>query len=47
MSAIGMTTQPAIALDGLNVSFGDSHVVKDLYFSVTAGESYGIVGESG
>ena len=42
-----MTTQPAIKVDGLNVSFGDSHVVKDLSFSVASGESYGIVGESG
>ncbi|MDR6874950.1 peptide/nickel transport system ATP-binding protein [Bosea sp. BE125] len=39
--------QPAIALDKLNVSFGDAHVVKDLSFTVQPGESYGIVGESG
>jgi peptide/nickel transport system ATP-binding protein len=43
----GMNTQPAILVDNLNVSFGDSHVVKDLSFSVAPGESYGIVGESG
>ncbi len=42
-----MTTQPAIRVENLNVSFGDSHVVKDLSFSVAQGESYGIVGESG
>ena len=42
-----MTAQPAIRIDGLNVSFGDSHVVKDLSFTVAPGESYGIVGESG
>ena len=42
-----MTTQPAIRVENLNVSFGDSHVVKDLSFSVAPGESYGIVGESG
>jgi len=42
-----MTTQPAIRVDKLNVSFGDSHVVRDLSFSVAPGESYGIVGESG
>ncbi|MET3893600.1 peptide/nickel transport system ATP-binding protein [Bosea sp. OAE506] len=42
-----MTTQPAIRVEKLNVSFGDSHVVKDLSFSVAPGESYGIVGESG
>ncbi len=40
-------TQPAIAVDKLNVSFADNHVVKDLSFSVAPGESYGIVGESG
>ncbi len=43
----GMTSQPAIAVETLNVSFGDSHVVKDLSFTVQPGESYGIVGESG
>jgi peptide/nickel transport system ATP-binding protein len=43
----GMSTQPAISVDKLNVSFGDSHVVKDLSFAVAPGESYGIVGESG
>ncbi|MDP3318643.1 MAG: ABC transporter ATP-binding protein [Bosea sp. (in: a-proteobacteria)] len=42
-----MTTRPAIRVENLNVSFGDSHVVKDLSFSVASGESYGIVGESG
>lgn len=40
-------TPPAISVDALNVSFGDSHVVKDLSFTVAPGESYGIVGESG
>ncbi|MGO4781056.1 ATP-binding cassette domain-containing protein, partial [Lysobacter sp. 2RAB21] len=42
-----MNTNPAIIVEKLNVSFGDSHVVKDLSFSVASGESYGIVGESG
>ena len=42
-----MTTTSAISVDKLNVSFGDSHVVKDLSFAVAPGESYGIVGESG
>lgn len=37
----------AIAVENLNVSFGDSHVVRDLSFTVQQGESYGIVGESG
>ena len=40
-------TNAAISVDRLNVSFGDSHVVKDLSFSVRRGESYGLVGESG
>jgi peptide/nickel transport system ATP-binding protein len=43
----GMSTHSAINVDKLNVSFGDSHVVKDLSFAVEPGESYGIVGESG
>nr|WP_200964534.1 ABC transporter ATP-binding protein [Bosea sp. Root483D1] len=43
----GMSTNSAISVDKLNVSFGDSHVVKDLSFAVAPGESYGIVGESG
>ncbi|MBR3192956.1 MAG: ABC transporter ATP-binding protein [Bosea sp.] len=43
----GMSTNCAINVDKLNVSFGDSHVVKDLSFAVDPGESYGIVGESG
>ncbi len=42
-----MSTHSAINVDKLNVSFGDSHVVKDLSFAVEPGESYGIVGESG
>ena len=40
-------TNVAISVDKLNVSFGDSHVVKDLSFDVRKGESYGLVGESG
>ncbi|WP_200962511.1 ABC transporter ATP-binding protein [Bosea sp. Root381] len=43
----GMSTNPAILVDKLNVSFADNHVVRDLSFSVASGESYGIVGESG
>jgi len=43
----GMNMTPAVIVEKLNVSFGDSHVVKDLSFSVASGESYGIVGESG
>jgi len=40
-------TNAAISVEKLNVSFGDSHVVKDLSFTVGQGESYGLVGESG
>ena len=40
-------TNAAISVDKLNVSFGDSHVVKDVSFSVREGERYGLVGESG
>ena len=40
-------TNAAISVDKLNVSFGDSHVVKGLSFDVRKGESYGLVGESG
>ena len=40
-------TNTAISVDKLNVSFGDSHVVKDLSFDVRRGESYGLVGEPG
>ncbi|MCA3585192.1 MAG: ABC transporter ATP-binding protein [Methylocystis sp.] len=42
-----MNGGPAITVEHLNVSFGDSHVVRDLSFTVQEGESYGIVGESG
>ena len=45
MTMAGMNPQSRV--DELNVSFGDSHVVKDLSFTVAPGESYGIVGESG
>ncbi|MCX7340559.1 MAG: ABC transporter ATP-binding protein [Hyphomicrobiales bacterium] len=38
---------PAVIVDRLNVSFGTSHVVRDVSFEVAEGESYGIVGESG
>ncbi len=37
----------AITVSDLNVSFGTSHVVRDVGFTVREGESYGIVGESG
>ncbi len=42
-----MSEPVAIEVSHLDVRFGDSHVVRDLGFSVRKGESYGIVGESG
>ena len=42
-----MTTGHALSVDRLNVSFGESHIVHDLSFVVSPGESYGLVGESG
>ena len=42
-----MSGGPAIAVEHLDVSFGEAHVVRDLSFTVQQGESYGIVGESG
>jgi peptide/nickel transport system ATP-binding protein len=42
-----MSDSIAISVSHLDVRFGDSHVVRDLSFTVREGESYGIVGESG
>jgi peptide/nickel transport system ATP-binding protein len=42
-----MSTSPMIEVKSLNVSFGESHVLRDVSFSVAEGESYGLVGESG
>ena len=42
-----MSTLPAISVQNLDVHFGDSHVVRDVSFTVNEGESFGIVGESG
>ncbi len=42
-----MTKPAAIEVKNLNVSFGTSHVLKDVSFRVEEGESYGLVGESG
>lgn len=41
------TPSGEITVSGLNVHFGTSHVLRDVGFTVGAGESYGIVGESG
>ena len=37
----------AIIVRKLNVRFGEAHVLKDVSFTVGAGESFGLVGESG
>jgi peptide/nickel transport system ATP-binding protein len=42
-----VSAHPAIAVDHLDVRFGQAHVVRDVSFHVRDGESYGIVGESG
>ena len=42
-----MSALPAISVQNLDVRFGDAHVVRDVSFTVNAGESFGIVGESG
>ncbi len=42
-----MSQPPMIAIEHLDVHFGSSHVVRDISFSVAAGETFGLVGESG
>ena len=42
-----MSALPTISVQNLDVHFGDAHVVRDVSFTVNAGESFGIVGESG
>ncbi|HRK25162.1 MAG TPA: ABC transporter ATP-binding protein [Beijerinckiaceae bacterium] len=42
-----MSALPAIEVRNLNVHFGTAHVLRDVSFSVAAGESFGLVGESG
>lgn len=42
-----MAELPAIEVKDLNVHFGTAHVLRNVSFSVAAGESYGLVGESG
>jgi peptide/nickel transport system ATP-binding protein len=37
----------AIAIDALDVRFGDIHAVRGVSFAVAEGESFGLVGESG
>jgi microcin C transport system ATP-binding protein len=38
---------PLLAVDKLNVSFGESRVVRDVSFSIAEGEKFALVGESG
>ena len=47
MKLDSMAKTVAINVSHLDVSYGDSHVVRDVSFVVHQGESYGIVGESG
>ena len=42
-----MSAQPAIAVDHLDVRYGQAHVIRDVSLQVRDGESYGIVGKSG
>lgn len=42
-----MTSAPVIEVDGLNLSYGDFHAVKDLSFEVGAGELYALLGTNG
>ena len=47
MNATAMSTPTLLSVEHLNVSFGDSHVVDDVSFSIAAGEKFALVGESG
>ncbi len=38
---------PALAIDGLRVTFDDYDALKDVSLAVASGESFGLVGESG
>jgi ABC-2 type transport system ATP-binding protein len=42
-----MTTTPVIEVDGLNVTYGDFHAVRDLSFQVRGGELYALLGTNG
>ncbi|MFC7533941.1 ABC transporter ATP-binding protein [Actinoplanes sp. GCM10030250] len=42
-----MTTTPVIEVEGLNLSYGDFHAVKDLSFQVRRGELYALLGTNG
>ncbi|WP_104203447.1 ABC transporter ATP-binding protein [Billgrantia saliphila] len=42
-----MTSSPLLSVESLHVAFGRNEVVKNLSFSVQAGETLAIVGESG
>ena len=36
-----------VRIEGLNKSFGDNHVLKDITLEITAGETFSIIGPSG
>ncbi|MGN9813390.1 ABC transporter ATP-binding protein [Micromonospora sp. BQ11] len=42
-----MSTTPVIAVDRLNLTYGDFHAVKDLSFEVRPGELYALLGTNG
>src|SRR5690349_11772197 len=42
-----MTTTPVIEVEGLNLTYGDFHAVKDLSFQVRQGELYALLGTNG
>ena len=47
MNEQGAASPPLLSVDDLSVSFGSGPVVENLSFSVTAGRTLGIIGESG
>jgi branched-chain amino acid transport system ATP-binding protein len=42
-----MTAQPLLSLDGINVYYGESHILHDLSFDLFAGEIVGVLGRNG
>ena len=42
-----MTTAPLIAVSGLNAYYDDSHILRDLSFTLNPGETLGLMGRNG
>ncbi len=42
-----MTTAPLIAVSGLNTYYDDSHILRDLSFTLNPGETLGLMGRNG